>query len=84
LQPRFAYAREGDTVVVHSMDRLARNVDDLRRIVGVGFATEGTSRLLRDYSFEPPVVAALAKAHSKSHDPERGAETRAYLRQDTF
>ena len=27
------YAREGDTVVVHSMDRLARNLDDLRRIV---------------------------------------------------
>ena len=25
--------REGDTVVVHSMDRLARNLDDLRRIV---------------------------------------------------
>ena len=27
------YAREGDTIVIHSMDRLARNVDDLRRIV---------------------------------------------------
>ena len=25
--------REGDTVVVHSMDRLARNLDDLRRLV---------------------------------------------------
>ncbi len=33
LQALLAYAREGDTVVVHSMDRLARNVDDLRRIV---------------------------------------------------
>lgn len=28
-----AFAREGDTVIVHSMDRLARNVDDLRRLV---------------------------------------------------
>ncbi len=28
-----SYAREGDTIIVHSMDRLARNVDDLRRIV---------------------------------------------------
>ncbi len=28
-----AYVREGDTVVVHSMDRLARNLDDLRRLV---------------------------------------------------
>lgn len=27
------FARSGDTVVVHSMDRLARNLDDLRRIV---------------------------------------------------
>jgi|SRR5579859_2350059 len=27
------FAREGDTVVVHSMDRLARNLDDLRRLV---------------------------------------------------
>ena len=33
LQELFRYAREGDTIVVHSMDRLARNVDDLRRIV---------------------------------------------------
>jgi DNA invertase Pin-like site-specific DNA recombinase len=33
LQALLAYAREGDTMVVHSMDRLARNVDDLRRIV---------------------------------------------------
>ncbi|AIL66139.1 DNA-invertase hin (plasmid) [Rickettsiales bacterium Ac37b] len=27
------YAREGDTVIVHSMDRLARNLDDLRQLV---------------------------------------------------
>jgi DNA invertase Pin-like site-specific DNA recombinase len=27
------YAREGDTLNVHSLDRLARNVEDLRRIV---------------------------------------------------
>jgi len=27
------YVREGDTVIVHSMDRLARNLDDLRQIV---------------------------------------------------
>ena len=28
-----AFVREGDTVVVHSMDRLARNLDDLRKLV---------------------------------------------------
>jgi DNA invertase Pin-like site-specific DNA recombinase len=27
------FVRDGDTVVVHSMDRLARNLEDLRRIV---------------------------------------------------
>jgi DNA invertase Pin-like site-specific DNA recombinase len=33
LQTLMAFVRAGDTVVVHSMDRLARNLDDLRRIV---------------------------------------------------
>ena len=33
LKALLFYAREGDTIVIHSMDRLARNVDDLRRIV---------------------------------------------------
>jgi DNA invertase Pin-like site-specific DNA recombinase len=33
LEALLAFAREGDTVVVHSMDRLARNLDDLRRVV---------------------------------------------------
>lgn len=28
-----SFAREGDTVVVHSMDRLARNLDDPRLLV---------------------------------------------------
>lgn len=27
------YVRDGDTLVVHSMDRLARNLEDLRRLV---------------------------------------------------
>ncbi len=33
LQDLLGYVREGDTVVVHSMDRLARNLDDLRGLV---------------------------------------------------
>lgn len=33
LEALSAFARDGDTIVVHSMDRLARNLDDLRRIV---------------------------------------------------
>lgn len=34
LQAVLAYCREGDTLVVHSMDRLARSLVDLRRVVG--------------------------------------------------
>ncbi len=33
LDALLSFVREGDTVLVHSMDRLARNLDDLRRIV---------------------------------------------------
>ena len=49
LQRLMEHVREGDIVYVHSMDRLARNVDDLRQIVKrltdqgvqVQFQTEG-------------------------------------------
>jgi DNA invertase Pin-like site-specific DNA recombinase len=33
LERALEFLREGDTLVVHSMDRLARNLDDLRRVV---------------------------------------------------
>ncbi|MGW4121046.1 recombinase family protein [Nocardia sp. NPDC004711] len=33
LDELIGFVRDGDTVLVHSMDRLARNLDDLRRIV---------------------------------------------------
>jgi DNA invertase Pin-like site-specific DNA recombinase len=33
LETLLSFVRDGDTVVVHSMDRLARNLDDLRHIV---------------------------------------------------
>jgi DNA invertase Pin-like site-specific DNA recombinase len=33
LDALLSFVREGDTVVVHSMDRLARNLDDLRSLV---------------------------------------------------
>src|SRR5215218_10172125 len=35
LELMLRFARSGDTVIVHSMDRLARNLDDLRRIVHI-------------------------------------------------
>jgi DNA invertase Pin-like site-specific DNA recombinase len=33
LEVLLSYVREGDTVIVHSMDRLARNLDHLSKIV---------------------------------------------------
>lgn len=33
LDELLAFVQEGDEVIVHSMDRLARNLDDLRRLV---------------------------------------------------
>jgi DNA invertase Pin-like site-specific DNA recombinase len=39
LEAALQYLREGDVLVVHSMDRLARNLDDLRKVV-----TDLTSR----------------------------------------
>ncbi len=35
LEALLSFVREGDTVIVHSMDRLARNLDDLRKLVQV-------------------------------------------------
>ena len=34
LEALLGFVRAGDTVIVHSMDRLARNLDDLRYLVG--------------------------------------------------
>ena len=33
LEKLLEYARDGDEIIVHSMDRLARNLDDLRKFV---------------------------------------------------
>jgi len=33
LKAMLEFVREGDTILVHSMDRLARNLDDLRHLV---------------------------------------------------
>ena len=33
LESLLSFVRDGDSVIIHSMDRLARNLDDLRRLV---------------------------------------------------
>jgi len=40
LQAALDYLRDGDVLVVHSMDRLARNLDDLRKLV-LGLTARG-------------------------------------------
>ena len=42
------YLRDGDTLVVHSMDRLARNVDDLRHIVKTLTADSVTVKFMKE------------------------------------
>src|SRR5579863_10516653 len=50
LRGALDYLRDGDVLVVHSMDRLARNLDDLRKIVteltGRGIVVEFTKEHL--------------------------------------
>src|SRR5580700_11250852 len=50
LRAALDYLRDGDVLVVHSMDRLARNLDDLRKIVteltGRGVVVEFTKEHL--------------------------------------
>ncbi|HLW05584.1 MAG TPA: recombinase family protein [Azoarcus sp.] len=62
LDRLIAFVREGDTVVVHSMDRLARNLDDLRRLVKTftarGIAVEFRKEHLT-FTGEPTPMANL-------------------------
>jgi hypothetical protein len=49
LDALLAFVREGDTVVVASMDRLARNLDDLRRLVQQFTAREIRVEFLKEH-----------------------------------
>lgn len=42
------YVRDGDTVIVHSLDRLARNLDDLRKIVQILNAKEVKVQFIKE------------------------------------
>lgn len=57
------FARESDTLVVHSMDRLARNLDDLRGIVreltGKGVAVEFVKESLTFSGSDSPMNTLL-------------------------
>src|SRR5215204_3800509 len=63
LELMLRFARSGDTVVVHSMDRLARNLDDLRRIVhtltGKGVRIEFVKEHLSFTGEDSPMASLL-------------------------
>ena len=63
LQAMLAYVRDGDTVLVHSMDRLARNLDDLRRLVreltGRGVAVQFIKEQLTFTAEDSPMATLL-------------------------
>lgn len=50
------FVRDGDTVLVHSMDRLARNLDDLRALVQRAVTGVPKSVLARDYGISRETV----------------------------
>jgi DNA invertase Pin-like site-specific DNA recombinase len=63
LDELIAFVRNGDTVIVHSMDRLARNLDDLRRLVrtltGKGVRVEFVKEHLTFTGEDSPMATLL-------------------------
>jgi DNA invertase Pin-like site-specific DNA recombinase len=63
LDELLTFVRDGDTVTVHSMDRLARNLDDLRRLVrtltGKGVRVEFVKENLTFTGEESPMATLL-------------------------
>jgi DNA invertase Pin-like site-specific DNA recombinase len=63
LDEMLAFVRDGDTVVIHSMDRLARNLDDLRRVVrsltGKGVRVEFVKESLAFTGDDSPMATLL-------------------------
>ncbi|OHV33123.1 transposase, partial [Parafrankia soli] len=63
LDEMIAFVRDGDTVLVHSMDRLARNLDDLRRLVrtltGKGVRVEFVKENLTFTGEDSPMATLL-------------------------
>ncbi len=63
LQRALEYLREGDTLVVHSMDRLARNLDDLRatvtKLTGRGVSVQFVKESLTFTGEDSPMATLL-------------------------
>ncbi len=75
-----AVRRESAQAICHWWGVGFHTVWRWRKALGVEPATEGTCRLHRAHSADPRVVASLAKAQSKTGDPERRAKIAAARR----
>jgi hypothetical protein len=66
-----AVRRESNQAVARSWGVDPQTVSKWRKALGTGRATKGTSRLHREYAFEPGLTAGRLKAWAEARDPER-------------
>ena len=70
-----SFVRSGDTVIVHSMDRFARNLDDLRRIVqsltGKGVRIEFIKEHLTFTGEDSPMAKLMLSVMGAIHEFDR-------------
>jgi DNA invertase Pin-like site-specific DNA recombinase len=75
LELLMGFVRSGDTVIVHSMDRLARNLDDLRRIVqtltGRGVRIEFVKEHLTFTGEDSPMAKLMLSVMGAIHEFDR-------------
>jgi DNA invertase Pin-like site-specific DNA recombinase len=75
LELMMSFVRSGDTVIVHSMDRLARNLDDLRQIVqtltGKGVRIEFVKEHLTFTGEDSPMAKLMLSVMGAIHEFDR-------------
>src|SRR5688572_19058968 len=75
LELLMSFVRSGDTVIVHSMDRLARNLDDLRQIVqtltGKGVRIEFVKEHLTFTGEDSPMAKLMLSVMGAIHEFDR-------------
>lgn len=70
LATLLGFVRDGDTVIVNSMDRLARNLDDLRRtmrdLTGRGVRVQFVNEQLTSPATTPPWPPCCSRSWARS------------------
>jgi len=84
LERLLGFVREGDNVVVHSMDRLARNLDDLRRVVQKliqrGVRIEFVKESLTFTGEDSPMANLMLSSHWRIRRVRASPDSRAAAR----